>query len=523
MKLDWKTGCRWGIALAVALAAGAAPAAGGKAAGKKAEAAEAPAAVAPEEGTPAMEMTLGECVRLAVSNNLALRQKRLAADAALADALSARGAFDPALEASGAHSETSGGSAEGTDADETRTDAFSAGVGGLTPFYGLRYDLGLEMSSTSGGATSSGKDDTDGFLGLTLVQPLLKGLAADSARHAARTTVLQAEQALCELDRQAQESLFAVEEAWIALIAARELVAVREEAERLAARLAEDNARKVAIGTMARLDERQAASQAASARASAAAARQAEVAAQNALKTLVFASQRTMEAVEIVPPDAALASEAPALDPAAAARTALERRPDVRIARLAEEIQRVSTEKARSDRLPQLDLSGRYGLAARNEDGYGEAWDALSGADRTEWRVGLDFSFPLGNRAARHALRSAELACERLALATAAAEEAALVEVSDAANGIRSSWEACAATEEAVAYAADALDAEQRKLEQGKSTSFVVLQLQKNLTDAKKERIDALAAYARQRAVYAKAQGLTLERLGIVSPADAER
>ncbi|MBQ7251557.1 MAG: TolC family protein [Kiritimatiellae bacterium] len=481
-----------------------------------------PLCAAGEDSPPArMDLSLGECVRLAVSNNLALRQKRLAAREALADALSARGAFDPALEASGAHSETSGGSAEGTDADETRTDAFSAGIGGLTPFHGLRWDLGLEMTSSSGGATSSGKDDTDGFLGLSLVQPLLKGLKTDSARHAARTAVLQAEQALCELDRQAQESLFAVEEAWIALIAARELVAVREEAERLASRLAEDNARKVAIGTMARLDERQAASQAASARAAAAAARQAEVAAQNALKSLVFASQRTMEAVEIVPPDAALAAEAPALDPTAA-RTALERRPDIRIARLAEEIQRAATDRARSDRLPQLDLSGRYGLAARNEDGYGEAWDALAEADRTEWRVGLDFSFPIGNRAARHALRSAELAGERLALATAAAEETALVEVADAANGIRAAWEAYAATEEAVDYAADALEAEQRKLEQGKSTSFVVLQLQKNLTDAKKERIDALAAYARQRAAYAKAQGLVLDRLGIVSPADAE-
>lgn len=480
-------------------------------------------AAAGEEEPPArIALPLDGCVRIAVSNNLALREKRLAAREALADALSARGAFDPALEAGGTHAETSGHSAEGTDADETRTDALSAGVGGLTPFHGLRYDLGVEMTSASGGATSSGKDDTDGFLGLSLVQPLLKGLRSDAARHAARTAVLRAEQALCELDRQAQESLFAVEDAWIALVAARELVAVREEAERLARRLYEDNARKVAIGTLSRLDERQAASQAASARAALAAARQAETAAQNALKTLVFASQRTTETLEIVLPDNALSAEAPDLDAAAAARTALERRPDIRIARLAGEIQRAAIEKARSDRLPQLDLSGRYGLAARNEDGWGGAWDALSGADRTEWRVGLDFSFPLGNRAARNALRSAELASERLALATAAAEEAALVEVSDAANGIRSAWEACEATEEAVGYAADALEAEQRKLEQGKSTSFVVLQLQKDLTEAKKERIDALAAYARQRAAFAKAQGLVLERLGIDGPGGAE-
>jgi len=496
-----KAWLRWGLSLAFAVWAAAAAAENGE--------------------REAMPMTLEECVRLAVSNNLPLRQKRLAAREALAGVSAARGAFDPALEAAFSHAETRGDTAEGTDSEETESEAWSAGVGGATPFFGLRYDLGAEMSSSSGSAADG--DDVDGFLGLTLTQPLLKGLATDANRYAARTAVLEAERALLQLDQQAQESLFSLENAWIDLIAARETVVVREEAVRLAERLRADNERKVAIGTMARLDERQAASQAASARASLAAARQAETAAQNALKALVFASQRETGRLEIVPPEAALPSEEGEVDEAAAFDTALERRPDVRLARIAEDLQRETARKARSDRLPQLDLSGRYGLAARDEDGYGDAWEGMTGGDRTEWRVGVEFSFPLGNRAARNALRSAELAGERLALARAETEEAALVEVADAVRGIAAAEEACEAAEEAVAYAAEALDAGERKLAEGKETSFVVLQLQKELTDAKKDLIDAAAAHWRERAAFAKAQGLTLDRLGVTAPSEAER
>ena len=50
-------------------------------------------------------------------------------------------------------------------------------------------------------------------------------------------------------------------------------------------------------------------------------------------------------------------------------------------------------------------------------------------------------------------------------------------------------------TRQARLYAEEALQAEQTKLEHGKSTSFVVLQLQNNLTAARSAEIRALADY----------------------------
>ena len=68
------------------------------------------------------------------------------------------------------------------------------------------------------------------------------------------------------------------------------------------------------------------------------------------------------------------------------------------------------------------------------------------------------------------------------------------------------------ATREARLYSEAALEAEQKKLENGKSTSFVVLQLQKDLTTARSSEIRALADYNESLAQLWLQEGSTLER-----------
>ena len=71
------------------------------------------------------------------------------------------------------------------------------------------------------------------------------------------------------------------------------------------------------------------------------------------------------------------------------------------------------------------------------------------------------------------------------------------------------------ATQQARTYAEAALDAEQKKYAVGKSTTFTVLQLQKNLTSARSDEIRALADYNEALANLAAKEGSTLERNGI--------
>ena len=79
-------------------------------------------------------------------------------------------------------------------------------------------------------------------------------------------------------------------------------------------------------------------------------------------------------------------------------------------------------------------------------------------------------------------------------------------------SAVNTQFQRASATREARTYAEAALEAEQKKLESGKSTSFVVLQLQKTLTTARLDEIRSLAEYNNALAQVAFREGSTLDR-----------
>ena len=91
-------------------------------------------------------------------------------------------------------------------------------------------------------------------------------------------------------------------------------------------------------------------------------------------------------------------------------------------------------------------------------------------------------------------------------------EQDILVAIENAIGDARNGIERVKASAEASAYAESALQAEQKKLESGKSTSFNVLQLQRDLTERRSDEIRALADYNRALANIAFQEATTLER-----------
>jgi HAE1 family hydrophobic/amphiphilic exporter-1 len=79
----------------------------------------------------------------------------------------------------------------------------------------------------------------------------------------------------------------------------------------------------------------------------------------------------------------------------------------------------------------------------------------------------------------------------------------------------QSSYQQVAATRAAREYAAAALDAEQKKLESGKSTTYTVLQMQRDLTTARGNEIQALDNYNKALSQLSLDEGSTLQRLSI--------
>ena len=488
-------------------------------------------AAAAVEEPPVRELTLADCVGLALENNLDLQIEKIARDVARREVDAAKGGYDPALKlgAKRAHEETEGASA-GTAAGaleilrtETDNDSYEALVSGATALGGLQYELGTRLGAADGIRQNNPFDTATGSAGLTLTQPLLKGFKTDGTRYQVAIARKQSAEAALQLESRMQDVLSQVESAWYALVLARESIRVQEDAVRLAAQLYEDNRRKVQIGAMAVLDEKQAESQAASARADLSSAKQAYAEAQNRLKTLLFADLRKVRGID-VSAAGELADAAVAVDAAASGERALELRPDVRQARLALERQGIAVQYQRNQTLPSLDLVAGYGVAASDEDDYGGAIDQMETFDEPYWSVGVALSFPLGNRAAKNRHAQSLANAEKMKLELQQLEETALVEVDNAAHAVATGLDKVKATREAREYAEEALAAEQRKLERGKSTSFVVLQLQRNLTQARNAELQALADYNQQLAALALAEGAMLERHGVafVDPAESK-
>jgi outer membrane protein len=119
---------------------------------------------------------------------------------------------------------------------------------------------------------------------------------------------------------------------------------------------------------------------------------------------------------------------------------------------------------------------------------------------------------PLGNGAARNRYKSTRAAREQSLLALKKQEQDIMIQIDNHVKLAQANFERIGATREAREYAEAALAAEQKKLENGKSTSFVVLQLQRDLTEARSDEISALVQYKRSLASLAQAEGSTLER-----------
>ena len=87
-----------------------------------------------------------------------------------------------------------------------------------------------------------------------------------------------------------------------------------------------------------------------------------------------------------------------------------------------------------------------------------------------------------------------------------------MLQIEDTVRLAQTNFERVGATKEARQFAEAALQAEQTKLENGKSTSFFVLQLQRDLTGARTAEIQALADYNKALAQLALAEGSVFER-----------
>ena len=146
---------------------------------------------------------------------------------------------------------------------------------------------------------------------------------------------------------------------------------------------------------------------------------------------------------------------------------------------------------------------------------FSQALYQIQQGSRPMYSYGGLLTFPVGNTGARATYKKSKVAMDQYLLSLKKLEQTIMVTIDNDITQAKSSYQQVAATRSAREYAADALSAEQKKLENGKSTTYTVLQMQRDLTTARGNEIQALATYNKALAQLSLDEGSTLQRLSI--------
>ncbi len=350
-------------------------------------------------------------------------------------------------------------------------------------------------------------------MGVNITQPLLRDFWTDATRTQIKVNRRQLKISELAFRFQVMDVVTRVTQAYYDLIFARENVKVQEKAVELANRLLFENQQRVKAGAMAPLDQKQAESQAAVAQADLISARNDLLTTENALKNLLTDDFGSFYNIRLVPTEKLVAVPA-GLNLFESWQNGLMMRPDYN--QLKQELEKANIIlKYRYNQLfPTLDLVGSYGRNGLDSD-LGGAVEDIRGGDFPKWSGGVVFSVPLSLRRERNDYKSAKAQQKQALLRLKKLENDVMVQIEDSVNLVKSNLERVDATRAAREFAEDALEAQQKTLEAGKGTVFVVLQLQRDLTAARSGEIRALSEYNKALNQLYFNEGTTLERNGV--------
>jgi outer membrane protein len=148
--------------------------------------------------------------------------------------------------------------------------------------------------------------------------------------------------------------------------------------------------------------------------------------------------------------------------------------------------------------------------------GYGTTLNQLINSAAPDKGAGLTLNIPLRNRQAQALQVRGELEYRQAQMRLQQIENQVRIEVRNAQFTLQQNQAAVNAAQAAVALAKESLDAEQKKLALGASTSTLVLQNQSELATAQSNLVSAMAAYEKSRLELDRATGLLLDHAGII-------
>jgi len=476
-----------------------------------------------EKDNLSLDLNLHEAVRRALALNFQIKMEEFSPKIAKAKQLKESGKFDPTLSVSYTYDYNN---------QELRTltsdlleptpvpgeplpelYAWNSGaetdssITGILP-WGMTYDLGASVTTD----TDSRKEATKytSFTGLNIVQPLLKNFGTDVNLSGIRIARTNAAISQWQLRQKVIDVVTETVVAYNDLYLAKKNLEVETRSRSLAAQLLEDNRKRAEIGVMAPLDVLQAQADLAGREEKVLVAERRVKDAENTLKGLVSDEVADVLAfrVRVAPPPTALAFR-PNLEKDFAA--AFEMRPDYREALLELQRKNIVLIFNKNQMMPRLDLVaslGVNGIDRSHETSVQRI--GKNGDSNLAWSAGAIFSIPLPNRTAKGDLQVAQMEIARDLVNLKRLEQSILLEADSAAGQIETTRKRIEATRATTVFVARTLQAAQSRLASGTSTTFEVLQFQRDLAQAQINEIIALTDHNKAIAEYARKTGTSL-------------
>ena len=136
--------------------------------------------------------------------------------------------------------------------------------------------------------------------------------------------------------------------------------------------------------------------------------------------------------------------------------------------------------------------------------------DSLS-TNYYDWEIGVKFSYPLGNRAAKSKLSTSRLEKAQLILGIKDLEKEIILDIREAVRQLKTDSKRIKASTVAKQLAEEKLKAEEKKFEVGLSTSFNVLKFQEDLAEAQSNEIKTILDYKQSRIRFRRSTASTLK------------
>lgn len=379
---------------------------------------------------------------------------------------------------------------------------------------------------------------TTGSLSVGFTQRLLQGFSMSVNRryiHIARNEERIAD---LVLRQQLIQTVADVIRLYWDLVSLDEDVKVKQQALQAAQKLYEDNKSQVEVGTLAPLELKRAQAEVARSRQdltnSDSLVLQQEVLVKNVL-TRNGAADPLLRAARIVPLDHIEISAQEATRPVQdLIAQALSQRPDVAQARLQIDSAGTYLKGTKNSLLPELDVVGSFqnnglsgetnpipqlpsnGIVATREPdpfflgGYGNVLQQLFQRNFPNYSIGVQLTIPLHNRVAQADVVRDEIMVRQTEVRERQIENQVRLEVENALIALqraRASYDAAVETRQ---LQEEALAAEQERYTVGASTSFFVIQYQRDVAQARSTEVIAQNIYAKSAAALDRAVGSTL-------------